>query len=251
MQCPANFRALDFPLNAYACALWLEHGQVDYLHYGFDPSDGGMSAAQQRSTDFLLRRIRAAPARVLEVGIGLGSTARQLRARGYDYTGVTPDAQQITYCLSLDADLTLIHSRFNDLLLARASFDVVLFQESSQYMATLPLLTTAHALLADAGQLLILDEVETGRVPSLLALAQECGFGLKETADVTALAAPSLAFLIQILTRHRARLLEELGCSERAMAMLMVQLDKQNAAYADKRFSYRFFDLRKRTQAAP
>lgn len=246
MPCPSYFRTLDFPLNAYACALWLEQAHVDYLHYGFNPSDGGMSAAQQRSTDLLLQRIRAAPARVLEVGIGLGSTAKQLCARGYDYTGVTPDAQQIAYCHSFDPSLHLIQSRFNDLSLARASFDVVMFQESSQYMATRPLLTTAHALLADAGQLLILDEVETERVSNLINLANECGFELVETLDVTRMAAPSLNVLIDLLARHRAVLLHELGCSERAMDMLMLQLNKQCLAYQEGRFSYRYFELRKR-----
>ena len=246
MQCPAHYVSLDFPLNAYACALWLEQGHVDYLHYGFDPNEGGMSVAQQRSTDFLLQRIRPAPARVLEVGIGLGSTAKALRARGYSYTGVTPDAQQIAYCHNFDPSLTLIQSRFNDLALPRGSFDVVVFQESSQYMATRPLLTTAHALLAPAGQLLILDEVETGRVEALTALAHECGFSLLDHQDVTARAAPSLSFLIEILNKHQASLLAQLGCSERAMAMLMAQLNKQWLAYSEQRFSYRYFELEKR-----
>ena len=245
MRCPAHFRTLDFPLNAYACALWLEQAQVDYLHYGFSPGDGGMSVAQQRSTDFLLQRMAAPPARVLEVGIGLGSTAKQLRARGFDYTGVTPDAQQIAYCHSFDPTLRLIQSRFNDLSLPKGSFDVVMFQESSQYMATRPLLNMAHALLAAGGQLLILDEVETQRVPDLIALAHECAFALLETQDVTAQAAPSLPFLIGILNRHHAVLLEELGCSERAMATLMQHLEQQRLAYAENRFSYRFFALRK------
>lgn len=245
MQCPHDFRTLDFPLNAYACALWLEQAQVDYLHYGFNPDDGGMSVAQQRSTDFLLQRIRAAPARVLEVGIGLGSTAKQLRARGYHYTGVTPDAQQITYCHRVDPSLILIQSRFIDLTLPRGSFEVIVFQESSQYMATRPLLTTAHALLADAGQLLILDEVETDRIASLISLANECGFELLESTDVTPMAAPSLNVLIGILERHRALLLNELGCSGRAFDMLMLQLHKQRAAYQQGSFSYRYFALGK------
>lgn len=243
MRCPDHYRNLHFPLNAYAVALWLNEARVDSLHYGFDPEHGGIFAAQARATEFLLQRLAPPPARVLEVGIGLGQTAERLRARGYDYTGVTPDAQQIAFCASRSPGLRLLESKFEDLSLPNECFDAVIFQESSQYMSTRALLRQASALLTLGGQLVIMDEVESGQIHALLQLASEQGFKLVQQQDVTPRAAPSLDYLFTLISSLRARLLAELGTSERAMDTLLFELEKRRAAYRAGTYAYQFFSL--------
>src|SRR3990167_3985579 len=95
---PSPFRDLTFPLNVYAHALLLQEGKATYLHYGLFQNDKtSLQAAQQFSTDLLMARLSPPPCRILEVGVGLGTTCSLLNRRGYDVHGITPDAQQIAY----------------------------------------------------------------------------------------------------------------------------------------------------------
>jgi cyclopropane fatty-acyl-phospholipid synthase-like methyltransferase len=94
------YSQLDFPLNVFAHSLYLQEGQVEYLHYGLFKESESLSdtlahEAQQRSTELLLSYLPPPPCRILEIGIGLGTTAIQLAQRGYTVTGITPDAGQI------------------------------------------------------------------------------------------------------------------------------------------------------------
>lgn len=59
---PPEHIHLTFPLNVYAHSLYLQQGQVNYLHYGLveeneDVWELGALAAQQRSTELLLARL--------------------------------------------------------------------------------------------------------------------------------------------------------------------------------------------------
>src|SRR3954471_14841977 len=90
-----HFRGMPFPLNVYAHMLYLEWGKVDYLHYGlFDPGHIDLGAAQAQSSRLVFERLPPAPARILDVGIGLGTTLAALVELGHDATGITPDIQQ-------------------------------------------------------------------------------------------------------------------------------------------------------------
>src|SRR4051812_17622954 len=90
------YRDFYYPLNVFMHVLTKEEGRVDDLHYGlFESPDESIGAAQARSTELLLSRLPPPPARILEVGIGLGTTLDRLVRLGYDALGITPDAQQI------------------------------------------------------------------------------------------------------------------------------------------------------------
>jgi len=63
---------LDFPLNVYAHTLYLQQGEVQYLHYGLveaqeDAWAVGALTAQQRATELLLTQLPPPPAQILEV----------------------------------------------------------------------------------------------------------------------------------------------------------------------------------------
>src|SRR5687768_9739598 len=107
------FEALHFPLNAYALAIELQEGRVEDLHYGlYDDPAATLFDAQAHHPRYLLEPFPPPPARVLEVGFGLGGTFKTIAHRGYELDGVTPDPAQIA---RLAPNTSLFQSRFEDL----------------------------------------------------------------------------------------------------------------------------------------
>src|ERR1700682_5228143 len=96
MAQPPPYREFYYPLNVFMHILTHEEGGVDYLHYAlFDSENERIGAAQEHSTELLLSRLPPTPSRVLEVGIGLGTTLMRMAHLGYDVEGITPDEKQI------------------------------------------------------------------------------------------------------------------------------------------------------------
>lgn len=126
-------QSFTFPLNVYACALSLEHGGDFDLHYGIFCGAMTLRQAQEESTKTLLTLLPLPPARLLEVGVGLGTTAARLISLGYAYTGVTPDKDQIRFCDRTNRAKRgqLVNARFEDFS-SPILFDAIVFQESSQ-----------------------------------------------------------------------------------------------------------------------
>ncbi len=217
-----HYANLDFPLNIYAQCLYLQEGSVDYLHYGLFKEGESIPhtsarEVQQRTTDFLLARLPPPPCRILEVGIGLGTTALELAQRGYTVTGISPDSQQVALAKQrVKNNVTLECVTFEEFSAPAASYDVILLQESAQYIQSLALFNKAHGLLAEHGLLLIADEVSLRRTPTdvaslplltyTLAQAQRCGFELSEQVDLSAQAAPFVDYLLWVIEKHRADL---------------------------------------------
>lgn len=252
---------LSFPLNVYAHLLQLKEGRVDYLHYGlFEPGETGIAAAQQRSSQLLLSRLPAAPCRVLEVGVGLGATLAQLVEHGHAVTGITPDLEQIGLARArLGARADLLCIRLEDLPDALGPFDLVLFQESSQYIDLLALFEKTARLLQDGGELLILDEIAWQRIApgpeglhlaqDVLATAQRFGFDLLEQIDLSQQAAPTVDYLIDGLAAERERLIADLGVTSAQIDELIAANRRYRDKYASGRFGYCL--LRFRKTAAP
>lgn len=254
------YKDLTFPLNVYAHALMLQEGRADYLHYGlFQKDQTDLSAAQQYSTDLLLSRLPVAPCRILEVGIGLGTMFSLLTSKGYQVHGITPDTQQITQVhkrLGTQAHVTC--QRLEDFEAAQDSFDVILFQESAQYIEPLVIFNKSLDLLPAGGSLLIVDEFALRRVDiaeeglhlldDMLALAERLGFELVEQLDLSDMAAPTLDYLLQVTTLQRQRLMDDLSLSAECLA----HLDESNRLYQEKyacgRFGYALLHFRKRLQ---
>ena len=63
------YRDFYYPLNVFMHILTHEEGDVPYLHYGlFEHPGQSLAQAQERSTELLLSRLPAPPARLLEAG---------------------------------------------------------------------------------------------------------------------------------------------------------------------------------------
>src|SRR5204863_8114014 len=137
------YRDFYYPLNVFMHVLTLEEGGVEHLHYGlFERADEPISVAQERSTSMLLSRLPPPPARILEAGIGLGTTLARLTRLGYDALGITPDEKQIAMARDRHPDLRVACAKFEEMT---GAYDVIVFQESSQYI-------DAEALFAKAAE---------------------------------------------------------------------------------------------------
>lgn len=258
-EATSSYKDLTFPLNVYAQALLLQEGRVDYLHYGlFQEDQENLGAAQQYSTDLLLSRLPPAPCRILEVEVGLGTIFSLFTQKGYQVHGIIQDAQQIAQIqkrLGTQAHVTC--QRLQDFKAPSGSFDVLLFQESSQGIEPLVIFNKGLDLLPDGGSLLIVDEfalsrVETGAeglhlLSDLLALANRLGFELVEQLDLADMAAPMLAYLLRVTMLHRERLMNDLSLNAESLAQLDECNRKRQEKYACGRLGYALLHFRKKS----
>jgi hypothetical protein len=225
---PLPYRDFYYPLNVFMHILTHEEGAVSYLHYGiFDAPDDSLATAQERSTELLLSRLPAHPARLLEVGIGLGTTLQKLTTMGYDVEGITPDDKQVA----------MVRERYGDTVRARCiafeqftspqPFDMVLFQESSQYI-------DSNTLFAKAAELthhvLVIDEFAVDppagaalhRYDAFLAAASQYGFRKMEEVDLSQQAPPTVDYFMARIPRYREALIKDLGLTGQQVDDLLV-----------------------------
>ncbi len=242
------FPTLSFPLNVYAQALWKTEAELQYLHYGLWQTGFNLAQAQQAATAVLMAALPASPASVLEVGIGLGTTARRLQESGYPYTGITPDNAQILYARHRLSDLPqmpcFVHTTFEQFLPSE-KFQVIVFQESAQYIKVDNLLRGCHAALDSGGQVLIMDEFSAPVCAALEAGLPNASFQILRYEDFTQQAAPSISYLIQAIEQQRAAVLYDLNLSATRLEALMHSLKQRERAYQNQSYFYKLLLLQK------
>ncbi|MEK6373657.1 MAG: class I SAM-dependent methyltransferase [Acidobacteriota bacterium] len=239
------YRDFYYPLNVFMHILTLEEGEVRYLHYGlFERPDESIAVAQERSTKLLLSRLPPPPARLLEVGAGLGTTLARLARLGYDAQGITPDEKQVAMARG---GVTL--SSFE--AFEGAPFDVILFQESSQYIDSETLFAKARDL---APRVVVLDEFamqpldEPGALRPLdgfLRAAAANGFSVAEDIDLSAKAAPTIDYFRVRLPRYREALIADLGLTGQQVDDLVEGGERYSNRYYSGVYVYRLLDLRR------
>ncbi len=236
---------LAFPLNVYAWALYLEGLAVESLHYGlWEPDEQNPLVAQQRASDYLFSHMPPAPLRVLEVGVGLGATARRLVNRGDDYLGVTPDHAQILYIRHTYKNhrIPLVQAYFQQIA-ELAPLDCIVFQESAQYIQPSDIFQQCQRLLKPGGSVLVMDEIPAGLLANPHASAQAWGFEVAGLEDLTARTMPSVDYLLTIIARHETALCYDLNLSVARLQELQQTLAKRRAAYAEGAYTYHFLKL--------
>jgi len=256
-------QSLPFPLNVYALTLQLEYGQVTHLHYGVfeDPMDESESypQAQQRAQDALCALLPPAPASILEIGFGSGALAKNLAAQGYEVTALT--------CLRTEFDSVKGDDKANvEFKLGAVStfkcvqrFDVVLLQQSTQYIDSLELLALSNEVLREGGQLLLaeeftLDDSKIGEEPrpvlaSFRQLAERCGFTTQRQRELGRQVAPGLRLFIALMQKHHGVLVNEYDVSADALTRLIATMGEMATKYEDVRLAYTLLDLRKEKAA--
>jgi hypothetical protein len=232
---------------------------VDYLHYGlFQEGQTNLGVAQQYLTNLLLSRLPSAPCRILEVEMDLGTIFSLFTQKGYQVHGIVQEAQQIAQIhkrLGIQAQVTC--QRLQDFEAPSGSFDVLLFQESSQDIEPLVIFNKGLDLLPDGGSLLIVDEFALRRVEAsaeglhllsdLLALANRLGFELVEQLDLADMAAPTLAYWLRVTTLQRERLMNDLSLNAECLAQLDEFNRKCQEKYACGRWGYALLHFKKKS----
>jgi SAM-dependent methyltransferase len=246
---PADLPYRDFlyPLNVFMHVLTLEEGGVSYLHYGlFERPDESIAVAQERSTKLLLDRLLPPPARILEVGIGLGTTLDRLTRLGYDAAGITPDAKQVAMARGRFGDAVKVENVAFEQFVPRP-FDVIVFQESSQYIDASSLFAKAREIADDV---IVIDEFSTGegalhRLDEFLRAAEANGYRLTEQVDLSRKAAPSVDYFMQRLERYRQTLITDLALTNDQIDELIASGALYRQRYADGTYVYRLLRFRK------
>jgi len=244
------YRDFYYPLNVFMHVLTLEQGGVEHLHYGlFEQADETLPAAQERSTELLLSRLPPPPARVLEAGIGLGTTLARLTRLGYDAFGITPDEKQIAMARERHPGVRLACAKFEE---TAGAYDVIVFQESSQYIDSEALFAKAAEL---APRVVVLDEFalrDEGvlhRLDAFLAAAARHGFALTERLDLSAKAPRTIEYFIARLPRYRDALVRDLGLTHAQVDELIAGGTQYAEAY--RRGAYGYLLLQFTRAAAP
>jgi cyclopropane fatty-acyl-phospholipid synthase-like methyltransferase len=250
------YRDFLYPLNVLTHIILREEGEVPYLHYGlFDATHTSLLQAQERSTAILFEQLPAPPGRLLEVGVGLGTTLDRLRRRGYEITGITPDTVQIAFARRLFGDdLPVLAVRLEDLSPQPAGpFDTIFFQESSQYIPHEALFARAAELLSKDGRLVIVDEFAVKpldqpgalqQFESLLAAASGHRFKLLLEEDYSRDAAPTIDYFLERLPAYRASIISELHLTDQHVDDLIASGRSYRERYDDGTYVYRLLVFR-------
>ncbi len=219
------------------------------MHYGLfaDPGDS-ILVAQERSTELVLSRLPPPPARLLEVGIGLGTTLARITDLGYAAEGITPDPAQAVAAASRFGGRIRAHTAPFERFETTSRYDVVLFQESSQYIASESLFRRIRALAAPGARVVVLDEFalrpvdgpgSLHRLDGFLRVADGEGFRLEEEVDVTRQAAPTIDYFLDRIPRHRDALERSLGLEPAQLDELLASGRGYRERYRDGTYGYR------------
>lgn len=258
---PVSTADFAFPLNVYARMLERAEGRLDYLHYGlFETVDEPVWRAQERASERLWR-VLPPPCRLLEVGIGVGTTLRRLGEAGYRATGITPDAAQVAEVRRRHGDRVDARvSTLESLSPGPQPFDAMLLQESAQYIDPLALFEAADRLLADPGCIVLMDEFALRRPDAaasglhvhahVLALAQRMGWTVEHDEDVSALAAPTVQAIASLIQRQKAALQAELQLQAGQLDALVDAAQRYRERYAQGQYGYRLLRLVRRSRPA-
>jgi len=132
------------------------------LHYGYWTKDLpiellNLPKAQAQYTDFLLSHIPDSTQTILDVGCGIGNTARKLLEKGYQVDCVSPNPLLTTYAREVLGDRVTIFECHFEALRTDKRYDLMLFSESFLFMKPDAALTKATQLLNEGGYLLLTD----------------------------------------------------------------------------------------------
>jgi Methyltransferase domain len=246
-----EFRDFPYPLNVLLTVLEREEGSANVvaMHYGLFESPGeSIAAAQERSTALLLSRLPPPPARLLEVGIGLGTTLARLAAMGYTAEGLTPDPVQAAASRERLGEPIRVHTAPLEMFETESRYDAVFFQESSQYIESGTLFRKVRALAAPGARVVVLDEFALApvekpdalhRLDQFLEAARREGFQLAEDVDVSRQAMPTIDWFLERIPRHRRAIEEGLGVTPEQLDGLLASGRDYRALYESGAYGYR------------
>lgn len=207
-----------------ALQYYLEITNSPYLHFGYwEPIPTSVEeltipklrVAQEAYASHLFSFLPSDIHSVLDVGCGIGGNAAYMLKQGLKVEGLAPDPSQQTQFLSRTEGKAPFHlstfEQFTEDSQAKSSppvYDLLLFSESSQYMAAKDIAVGAAHLLGSGGYVLLADMLRTDPKYSegifsnchvstdLRAAMEQAGFKLIKDEDISAHALPTIDICI-------------------------------------------------------
>ncbi len=234
----------------------------DHLHLGFwsdVTAEGSIQKALQNMFEKLVSYLPEPPAKILDVGCGLGRSAGILSSKGFDVTAIAPSTELIEYAIqrygSDGADFKVFDYLDNDAsIFAEGRYDALFFQESLQYLQPLnEVMKKARYLLKDKGIIIIGDEVcydqklksETAVHMSrdIYAALSEGGFRIISNDKIGKNVIPTCELAIDRLTENFERILSSLDDpnGERNLRFFLEGWRKQKSWHESGQFGYEIF----------
>ena len=237
--------------------------QGDHLHFGLWPDNNPqlpIEDAQQNMFEYLISFLPEPPAKILDVGCGLGISANLLASKGYEVTAITPSSELIEYAKKKYSGNGVdfrVSNYFDDdnSIFVEARYDVILFQESTQYLQPLDrAIKKARYLLKDKGLIIIGDEVcydpsikaETCvhiKKDYIISLSEN-GFLIKKNENLSENVKATYDFIIDNFTANFDKIIAACNNNQQSKDRLRFFLDgwkKQKNWYSEGKIGYGAF----------
>jgi SAM-dependent methyltransferase len=254
------FLTLPPPFGFYCFIL-----NCDHLHFGLWPEDNAtvsIEDAQENMFNYLLSFFPPPPAKVLDVGCGLGLSAFYISQKGYKVTAIAPSPEMIDYAKQKYGDRVefkvLNFFDEDEAVFSPGLYDVIFLQESAQYLDSLnEVFKKARQLLKDKGSIILGDEVcydrsikpETAvHLSSDFAITfAENGFRITEHQKIGKLVFPTCDFIIKKFTENFDRVVSESNKPDTREKLLLYLngWKKQKSWYEKGQMGYEIFVARK------
>jgi len=233
----------------------------DHMHYGYWPprsEDISLADAQERHTALLHDRIKGSHLRILDVGCGLGASTRQLHLQGHEVIGIAPSSELISYARERNPGPDYIDCGFltdHPQITQADSFDLVLFQESLQYLPDLDaVFSRVKQILKPEGRVIICDEVSRdSRTRSASAVHSaidietafsKTGFFVRWHSDISTGVAQTTTLLTKLFRDRRAELIEHFGeQTDTELSLYIEGWERTEKWYYDGSFGYEVWEL--------
>ena len=257
----SRIRHLQPPYCYYAYAVSRD-GLADYMHYGYWKEDTrSIVEAQENLADLMKSYIPAETRTILDSGCGLGRTTSDLSEKGFDVTGISPDQSLIDEARRRfpAIEKKFVCVKFEDYSPSRP-FDLVFFQESSQYIDTKVLFEQLAKLVRHEGYVLICDEVRYSQKPRLfnrrsdmLAFAASNGFSMLRNEVITDQVLETRRFFTRLLRENVDDIKSLFGGTDRDVEKEVFELadawDRETAFFDSHDYGYEVFLLKKSAPA--
>ncbi len=248
---------LPHPFNFYKLLL-----DSDALHFGYWAENQpklSLEQAQEAMTDLLLARFPAPPAKVLDVGCGLGATAGRLVKQGYSVTALAPSVELIAYAKQYNPGAHYLVCGLLDELpevMPPHRYDVIILQESLQYLPDLhAVFARLKSLLNPDGRIVLGDEVsystETQAHSSVHQAMQieqafaHHGFYVTYHEKMGNNVLPTCEESVKRFNERRAYLLEQCGDEARTLLAHYTEgWNYQENMYRSGKMGYEIWELR-------
>ena len=234
----------------------------DHLHLGFW-SDGTVEVSIQKALQNMFERLAAflpePPAKILDVGCGLGFSAHLLVSKGFTITAIDSSLAHIEYAKKLYGNAGANFKRLDyfdneDSVFGEGAYDALFFQENLKCLHPLhEVMRKARYLLKDRGVIIIGDEVcydqtikpETAvhMARDIYAALSENGFRIIENNKVGKHVIPTCEVAIDNLTERFEDVLSVLDDpnAESNLRSFLEGWRKQKSWHESGRFGYEIF----------